>query len=170
MCYRCELFGYLYLNLDGRMEAGWSSGGGEESLWGGKLGSWGGRGSSWGRWWSSWRGVWSSFQMCKWSFDWSCLDLLSSNCSSLMVLSAIGVLYCSFFLWVSHLGRTRRYCPLCGPNSSSCGGLWPLPKAFFALRVKTTYYSVLSHGHFWCSVVTLVTFNSNLYNYEEEKI
>ena len=29
------------------------------------------------------------------------------------------------------LRRTRRYGPLRGPTSSSCGGLWPLAEAFF---------------------------------------
>jgi hypothetical protein len=32
---------------------------------------------------------------------------------------------------------TRRYGPLRGPTSSSCGGLQPLAEAFFALRQKT---------------------------------
>ena len=52
------------------------------------------------------------------------------------------------------LRKTRRYGPLRGPTSSSCGGLWPSAEAF--------YYAVLAH--FWCPVVTLVTFSSNISN------
>ena len=41
-------------------------------------------------------------------------------------------------------------------------GLWS--RAFFALRAKTglimLFWPIL--GHFWCPVVTLVTFSSNL--------
>ena len=41
---------------------------------------------------------------------------------------------------------TRRYGPLSGPTSSSCGGLRPLAEAFFAkaFREKRVYYSVLA--------------------------
>ena len=35
-----------------------------------------------------------------------------------------------------YLENTRSYSPLCGLTSSSCGGLWPSAKAFFALRAK----------------------------------
>ena len=34
----------------------------------------------------------------------------------------------------SEITDTRRYLPLRGPTSSSCGGLRPLAEAFFALR------------------------------------
>ena len=54
---------------------------------------------------------------------------------------------------------TRRYGLLCGPTSSSCGGPWPLPEAFFALWAKKVlimlFWPIL--GHFWCSVLTLLT-------------
>ena len=59
--------------------------------------------------------------------------------------------------------ETRRYGPLRGPTSSSCGGLHPSSEAFFALLEKRTYYAVLAHFRpFWSSVVTLVTFTRNL--------
>ena len=41
---------------------------------------------------------------------------------------------------------TRRYGPLCGPTSSSCGGLRPSAKAFVALWAKKESLSdVLAH-------------------------
>ena len=41
---------------------------------------------------------------------------------------------------------TRRYGPLRGPTSSSCGGLRPSAEAFFALLAKKkNYYAVLAH-------------------------
>ena len=47
---------------------------------------------------------------------------------------------------------TRRYGPLRGPTSSSCGGLRPLAEAFFALSgKKRAFYAVLvsssNHGN-----------------------
>ena len=48
------------------------------------------------------------------------------------------------------------------PTSSSCGGLWP--RVFLPFGQKTAYYAVLAH--FWCPVVTLVVFSSNLSNFE----
>ena len=42
--------------------------------------------------------------------------------------------------------KTRIYGPLRGPTSSSCGGP--------------------NFGNFWCPVVTLVTFSSNIGNFE----
>ena len=64
--------------------------------------------------------------------------------------------------------RTRRYGPLRGPTSSSCGGLRPSAEAFFALWAKKEIIMLFwpSFGHFWCPVVTLVTFSSNLSNFE----
>ena len=35
-----------------------------------------------------------------------------------------------------HILSTRRYSPLRGPTSNSCGGLRPSAEAFFALRAK----------------------------------
>ena len=60
--------------------------------------------------------------------------------------------------------KTRRYGPLRGPTSSSCGGLRPMAEAFFALRAKKELIMLFwpIFGNFWCPVVTLVTFSSNL--------
>ena len=56
--------------------------------------------------------------------------------------------------------KTRRYGPLSGATSSSCGGLRPLTEAFFALHAKKrAYYAVLAH--FWQFLVS----NSNLGNF-----
>ena len=54
---------------------------------------------------------------------------------------------------------TRRYGPLSGPNSSSCGGFRPLAKAFFALRAKREL--IMLFGPFWQLLVT----SSNLGNF-----
>ena len=55
---------------------------------------------------------------------------------------------------------TRRYGPLRGPTPSSCRGLPPSAKAFFALRAKKRgYYAVLSH--FWQFLVS----SSNIGNF-----
>ena len=64
--------------------------------------------------------------------------------------------------------NTRRYSPLCGPTSSSCGGLWPSAEAFFLLRAKKKLFTLflLILGYFWCLVVTSVTFSSTLSNFE----
>ena len=61
---------------------------------------------------------------------------------------------------------TRRYSPLRGPTSSSCGGL--RPRAFFALRAKKELSMLFwpIFGNFLCPVVTLVTFSSYLSNFE----
>ena len=60
---------------------------------------------------------------------------------------------------------TRRYG---GPTSSSCGGLQPLAEAFFALWAQKEPIMLfwLIFGNFWYPVVTLVTFSSNLSNFE----
>ena len=55
---------------------------------------------------------------------------------------------------------TRRFSPLCGLSSSSCKGLRPSPNAF--CQAKKNLCAVLALGHFWCSVVTPVTFSSDL--------
>ena len=61
--------------------------------------------------------------------------------------------------------RTRRYGPLCGPTSSSCG---LQPRVFLPFRQKIDNYAVLTNlGHFWCPAVTLVTFGSNFSNFKE---
>ena len=64
------------------------------------------------------------------------------------------------------LEGTARYA---GFTSSSCGGLRPPAKDFFALRAKKKLFMLfwLTLGHFRCSVVTSVTFSSNLSNFEK---
>ena len=54
-------------------------------------------------------------------------------------------------------------------TSSSCGGLRPPPEAFSALRAKKELFMLiwLTLGRFWCSVVTSVTFSSNLSNFDK---
>ena len=65
--------------------------------------------------------------------------------------------------------ETRRYGPLPGPTSSSCGGLRPSAEAFFTLRAKkellTLFVPIL--GHFLCSVATSVMLSNNLSNFEK---
>ena len=73
--------------------------------------------------------------------------------------------------WLVHsfeINNTRRYGPLCGPTSSSCGGHRPSAEAFFALRQKKEVVMLFGpiFGNFWCPVVTLVTFSSNISNFE----
>ena len=60
--------------------------------------------------------------------------------------------------------NTRRYDPL-------RGGLWPLAKGFFSPSGrKKTYFAVLANfRHFWCPVVTSVSFSSNQSNLKKEK-
>ena len=66
---------------------------------------------------------------------------------------------------------TRRYGPLRGPTSSSCGELWPSAEAFLALRARKELFMLFCtfFGDFWCSVVTVVTFSSNLNNFERNQ-
>ena len=63
------------------------------------------------------------------------------------------------------LVNTRRYGPLRGPTSSSCGGLWPSAEAFFALHAVIMLFWPI-FGNFWCPVVTLVTLSSNICIFE----
>ena len=65
----------------------------------------------------------------------------------------------------------RRYSPIGGLTPSSGVELWPLAEAFFALLAKTELLTlfVLILGHFRCSVVTSVTFSSDLSNFEKNK-
>ena len=44
---------------------------------------------------------------------------------------------------ISNLYNTKRYSPLRGPTSSSCGGLQPSAKAFFCPSGKKTIYNAL---------------------------
>ena len=59
---------------------------------------------------------------------------------------------------------TRRYSPLRVLNSSSCGGVRPPAEAFWTLRAKEkAFYAVFAYFRpFWCSIVTSVSFSSNL--------
>ena len=61
----------------------------------------------------------------------------------------------------------RRYGPLREPTSSSCGGLGPLAEALFALWAKTSRFGPL-YAIFLRTVITIVTFSSNLRNLREE--
>ena len=66
---------------------------------------------------------------------------------------------------------TRRYGPICGPTSSSCGRLQPSAKAFSCTssnKKNFVFCFDLVVDHFWCSVVTLVTFSSNLSNFQKD--
>ena len=54
---------------------------------------------------------------------------------------------------------TRRYSLLSGLFSSSCREVRPSADVFFALQAKKRFFCVFAH--FWCSVVTSVTFSSN---------
>mgnify|MGYP006908641815 CR=1 FL=1 len=73
-------------------------------------------------------------------------------------------------VWLKHSQKSlHRYCQLLQPKlrgltSSSCGGLWPSTKAFWAKNEHLTLF-VLILGHFWCSVVTSIMFSSNLGNF-----
>ena len=82
------------------------------------------------------------------------------------------------FIWKTYqankdiIGYTRRYGPLHGPTSSSCGGLHPSAEAFFALRATKELFMLFwpIFGNFWCSVVTMVTFSSNISNNNKKNI
>ena len=68
-----------------------------------------------------------------------------------------------------YIGETRRYSPLRGFSSSSCGVLRPRlflpgPKKSFFMRIYLIF------GHFWWSVVTSVSFSSNLSNFGKKSI
>ena len=54
--------------------------------------------------------------------------------------------------------------------SSSCGGLRPLAKVSVALWAKKVLFMIfwLTLGHFWCSLLTLVTFTSKISNFEKK--
>ena len=63
--------------------------------------------------------------------------------------------------YVSSLNtKTRRYGPLCGPTSSSCGGLWSLAEAFYAIWAKKMSLLYV-FAHFWQFLVPI----SNLGNF-----
>ena len=66
---------------------------------------------------------------------------------------------------------TRRYSPLRGLTSSSCGGLRPSAEAFFALLAKKELIILFwpIFGIFWSPVITLVTFSSNISNNNKKK-
>ena len=67
--------------------------------------------------------------------------------------------------------KTRRYGPLRGPTTSSCEGLRPLAEGFFALlskeEISMMFWPIFVI--FWCPVVTMVTFSSNISNFTRKK-
>ena len=66
--------------------------------------------------------------------------------------------------YVTIFKETRRYGPLHGPTSSSCGGLRPAAKAFFGQKKELIMLFCSILGHIWCPVVTLVTGCSSIPN------
>ena len=67
---------------------------------------------------------------------------------------------CHGIMIVLMITTTRRYGPLRGPTSSSCGGLRPSTEGFFSPSgKKRAYYAVLAH--FWQFFVS----SSNLGNF-----
>ena len=89
-----------------------------------------------------------------WHLDtWSDMKEIGTDCFAL-------------FLYVLTLEGTARYA---GFTSSSCGGLLHPAEACFALRAKKEIFMLfwLTLGHVWCSVVTSVTFSSNISNFEK---
>ena len=75
----------------------------------------------------------------------------------------------------SQINCTKRYGPLRGPTSSSCAGPrpgpgpGPGPRLFFSLWAKKERFMLFWRffGNFWCPVVTVVKFNSNLSRFEK---
>ena len=59
---------------------------------------------------------------------------------------------------------TRSYSPLCGFTSSSYKAALAFGRGFFCPSGKKKFFKLfwLTLSHFWCSVVTSVTFSSNL--------
>ena len=53
---------------------------------------------------------------------------------------------------------TRRYSPLRGLTSRSCGGLWPRPRIFLRAKKELFTLFVFILGLFWYSVVTSIAF------------
>ena len=82
--------------------------------------------------------------------------------------SVIDWCYWQYFFCVQH---TRRYGPLRGPTSSSCGGLRPSAEAFFALRARNELFMLFwpIYGDFWCPVVTVVTLSGKPKNQKNIK-
>ena len=72
----------------------------------------------------------------------------------------------------SQINCTKRYGPLCGPTSSSCAGPrpgpGPGPRLFFPFGQKKERFMLFwpIFGNFWCPVVTVVLFSSNLSSFE----
>ena len=60
--------------------------------------------------------------------------------------------------------NTRMYSQLRGLTSCSCGGLQPLADVFFCHSAKKRGFNAVCtyFRSFWCSVVTSITFSSNL--------
>ena len=70
----------------------------------------------------------------------------------------------------SRFNSARRYGPLRGLTSRSCGELWSSAEDFLALRAKKELLTlfVLILDNFWCSVVTSVVVCSYLSNFEND--
>ena len=94
-----------------------------------------------------------------------------SYCELLVAANAVCLLKVKCCLFV-YIHCTRRYSPLRWLTVSSCGVLQPLFEGFFALRAKKTFYVfflLLILVHFYCSVVTSVTFSNNLSKFENDQ-
>ena len=67
---------------------------------------------------------------------------------------------------LSTLKDTSRYA---GLLLAPAEGFGPQPRAFFALRAKKKLIMLFKPilGHFWCPVVTLVAFSSNVSNFKK---
>ena len=116
-----------------------------------------------------------AFTVLDWQFleDSERKDDLIKQCSVWKLLNRKWPRHSSYFWLESTFIYTRRYSPLCEPTTcSSCGGLRPSAQAFFPpFRQKKDFllmfWPIL--GHFWCSLVTLVTVRSNLSNFKNYK-
>ena len=102
----------------------------------------------------TWRTVWGHF---KTTLQQPYNNLTTTMDGNYIIWTLAAQIYIFSFI------MTRKYCPLCGPYSSSCGGLWPSDEAFLALwetrELLMLFWPIL--GHFWCSIVPLVTFSCN---------
>ena len=73
-------------------------------------------------------------------------NMMSLSVSLLSLFYLISSATATGIVALSIIKMTRRYGPLRGPTSSSCGGLQPLAEGFFCpLGKKRAYYAVLAH-------------------------
>ena len=97
-------------------------------------------------------------------------DVHGFNCSSTLLYQGYFVFFSRHrYSRVSISQYTRRYSQLRGPTSSSCGGLRPWLFLPFGQKIDLIMLFWPNFGNFWCSVVTIVTFSSNLSNFETKK-